>query len=412
MNQIMAGKHAARFGRRPNISSDAQVAAISHQANSKPEEQTATGILRRFAGFLTTFQSILFLAHYLFFITLVHAFNPAGRSIAPSLGVLLAVLSIAFLSATLLGFRYKGLAVRLYYTLAAVWLGTFNYLFIAACAWWLIYGLTALAQIPVSPQILAAVLFGSALATSVYGLINANWIRVKRLPVRLPNLPQSWRGRSLALVSDLHLGHVHNAGFASRIVRLINQELPSAVIIAGDLFDGTAIDAARATAPFKDIHAIYGTFFSEGNHEEFHDPQPFLSAIAKAGVRVLDKEKVDLDGLQLIGLPYRDATHTRHMQSVLARLNIDRTRASVLICHAPDRPAVAEEAGISLQLSGHTHGGQFIPYSWIATRIYRQFTHGLSRIGNLQVFTSFGAGTWGPPLRVGTYPEIIILRLQ
>jgi uncharacterized protein len=369
-------------------------------------------MLRRFAVFLTIFQTVLFLAHLLLYETLVVALAPLSSTAAKTLAVSLAILSISFLSSSLAGFRHHGPIIRFTYTVGAIWLGTFNYLFIASLAWWLIYGVAAIANVSVATPTLGIVLFGAALAISLFGVINANLIRVKRITVSLANLPQSWRGRSIALVSDLHLGHIHNSGFAARIVKLINRELPSTVIIAGDLFDGTAIDAERATAPFQDVHAIYGTFFSEGNHEEFRDPQPFLSAIAKAGMHILNKEIVDLDGLQLLGVPYRDATHTEHMASVLARMNIDKARASVLICHAPDRPAVAEEAGISLQVSGHTHGGQFLPYSWIASRIYRQFTHGLSRIGNLLVFTSYGAGTWGPPLRVGTSPEIVILRLE
>lgn len=369
-------------------------------------------MLRRFAVFLTFFQSVLFLAHLFVYETLLVAFAPLTSATTRILAISLAVLSISFMAASLAGFRRYGPVIRLTYTISAIWLGTFSFIFYASAAWWLCYGAATIANITIASRILGIILFGAALAVSLFGVINANWIRVKRVTVSLANLPQSWRGRSIALVSDLHLGHVRNSGFAARIVRLINRELPSAVIIAGDLFDGTAIDAERATAPFKNLQAIYGAFFSEGNHEEFNDTQAFLSAINKAGVRILNKEKVDLDGLQLLGVPYLDATHDGHLASVLTRMNIDRTRASVLICHAPDRPAVVEQAGILLQLSGHTHGGQFVPYSWIARKIYRQFTHGLSRIGNLQVFTSYGAGTWGPPLRVGTYPEIVVIRME
>jgi hypothetical protein len=96
--------------------------------------------------------------------------------------------------------------------------------------------------------------------------------------------------------------------------------------------------------------------------------------------------------------------------SVLYGLGLDRGRPSILVTHAPDHPQIAEAAGFSLQLSGHTHLGQFIPWSWIARRVYRQFVYGLSRIGKMQVFTSSGAGTWGPPLRLGSNPEIVVLQ--
>jgi uncharacterized protein len=129
-------------------------------------------------------------------------------------------------------------------------------------------------------------------------------------------------------------------------------------------------------------------------------------------VRVLSNEKVEVDGLQILGVPYRDAVHQGRFASVLHAMGLDRDRASVLLTHAPDHPEIAEAVGISLQLSGHTHLGQFVPWSWMARRVYRQFVYGLSRIGNMQVFTSSGAGTWGPPLRLGSNPEIVMLEFQ
>jgi uncharacterized protein len=368
-------------------------------------------VLKRFAVFLSVFQSTLFLAHYFLFETLVFAwgFGVAGTRI---LAIALAVLSVSFLGASLLAFRYYNVVIRTLYKVSAVWLGTFNYLFIAACAWWLIYGALSVAKVNFSPRVLTAVLFGLGLATSVYGVVNASWIRVKRITVRLAGLPDSWRGRTIALVSDLHLGNMRNAGFTRRIIRKITREKPAMALIAGDLFDGTPLDAVRAAAPLRELQAPLGTFFAEGNHEEFSSPAAFLSAIAKTGVRVLDNENVNVDGLQLIGVPYRHATHTEHFRGVLTKMGIDRQRASILLTHAPDCPQVAEEAGISLQVSGHTHRGQFFPFTWITARMYRQFVYGLSRIGGLQVYTSCGAGTWGPPLRVGSQPEIVIIRLE
>jgi len=373
-------------------------------------------VLKRFAVFLSVFQSVLFLAHYFLFETLVFAWGTPDRSLQLKLAIALAVLSICFLAASLLGFRYYNVVVRTLYKVSAVWLGTFSYLFMAACAWWLVYGALSLARIDFSPRALAEVLFGLALATSAYGVVNAGWTRVKRITVGLAGLPESWRGRIIALVSDLHLGNVRNAGFTRRIVRKIVREKPAMVLIAGDLFDGTPVDAERAAAPLAELmqesRVPLGAFFAEGNHEEFSSPAAFLAAIGKTGVRVLDNENVDVDGLQLIGVPYKHATHTEHFRSVLAKMGIDRRRASILLTHAPDRPQVAEEAGISLQVSGHTHRGQYFPFTWITARIYRQFVYGLSRIGSLQVYTSCGAGTWGPPLRVGSQPEIVMIRLE
>jgi predicted MPP superfamily phosphohydrolase len=133
---------------------------------------------------------------------------------------------------------------------------------------------------------------------------------------------------------------------------------------------------------------------------------------AAAGVRVLSNEMLEVDGLQIVGVPYRNAAHDGQLASVLDGIRLDRDRASVLLTHAPDHPEIAEAAGVSLQLSGHTHLGQFVPWTWMARRIYRQFVYGLSRIGGMQLFTSSGAGTWGPPLRLGSNPEIVMLEFR
>jgi predicted MPP superfamily phosphohydrolase len=255
-------------------------------------------------------------------------------------------------------------------------------------------------------------LFAAGTVAGLYGVFNASWTRITRTTVRLANLPEAWRGRKAALISDVHLGHVRNGSFLRRMVAKILREEPHAIFIAGDLFDGTAIDASLAAEPLNKLTAPFGVYFVAGNHEQFGDDSKYLRPIALAGVRVLNNEKVDVDGLQIVGVPYRNATRDTHLASVLKGVGLDRDRASILLVHAPDHPEIAEAAGVSLQLSGHTHLGQFIPWSWMARRMYRQFVYGLSRIGKMQVFTSSGAGTWGPPLRLGSNPEIVMLEFE
>jgi uncharacterized protein len=255
-------------------------------------------------------------------------------------------------------------------------------------------------------------LFGAAIVIGVAGVINASWTRITRTTVRLTNLPAAWRGRKAALISDVHLGHVRNGNFLRRMVAKILDEGPDAIFIAGDLYDGTAIDAHSAAAPLSKLTAPQGVYFVAGNHEQFGEDSKYLHAVKAAGVRVLNNEKVEADGLQIVGVPYRSATRGEHLASALKSVKIDRDRASILLLHAPDHPEIAEAAGVSLQLSGHTHLGQFVPWSWFARKIYRQFVYGLSRIGKMQVFTSSGAGTWGPPLRLGSNPEIVVLQFE
>jgi predicted MPP superfamily phosphohydrolase len=369
-------------------------------------------VRKRLIGLIAMIQFVLFLTHLFLYET--WTFSPAGSDIHETfwIKVALGFLSVSFVVASLFAFRYTNAALRALYRAAAVWTGLLTFLVVAAVSSWIIFGVSRFVGLDVNFHRIVELLFGAAVVAGLYGVFNAGWTRITRTTVRLANLPAAWRGRTAALISDVHLGHVRNGMFLRRLVAKILKEEPDAIFIAGDLYDGTAIDAGRAAEPLKQLTAPQGVYFVAGNHEQFGDDSKYLDAITAAGVRVLTNEKVEVDGLQIIGVPYRNAVRGGHFASVLHDIRLDRDRASVLLTHAPDHPQIAEAAGVSLQLSGHTHLGQFIPWSWMAQRIYRQFVYGLSRIGKMQVLTSSGAGTWGPPLRLGSNPEIVMLEFQ
>jgi uncharacterized protein len=366
---------------------------------------------KRLLRFIGIVQSVLFLAHYFLYQT--WAFSPAGGESPGTrwVGLGLGFLSVSFVAASVLAFRYSNAAVRGLYKVAAIWLGLLSFLFLGAVTSWIAFGVAKIAGWDMNFHRTAEILFAAGALTGLYGVLNASWTRVTRATVRLANLPDAWRGRTAALISDVHLGHVRNGNFLRRMVAKILQEAPDLIFIAGDLYDGTAIDAGRAAEPLNQLTAPHGVYFVAGNHEQFGDDSKYLHAISAAGVRVLSNEKVEVEGLQILGVPYRSAARG-NLASALDSIGLDRERASILLLHAPDHPEIAEAAGVSLQLSGHTHLGQFVPWSWMARRIYRQFVYGLSRIGKMQVFTSSGAGTWGPPLRLGSNPEIVMLQFE
>jgi predicted MPP superfamily phosphohydrolase len=364
---------------------------------------------KTFITFIAVVQIVLFLTHYFLYQTWTFRHVPAHPG---AVEATLGLLSISFVTASVLAFSYTSGPVRVLYKGAAAWMGFLSFLFLAALFSWVLLGIATLAGVGIDFHRMVEGLFALAVALGVYGIWNASWTRITRARVRLQNLPDAWRGRKAALISDVHLGHVRNRGFLQRLVGTVLREAPDLIFIAGDLFDGTAIDAAKAAEPLNRLTAPHGVFFVAGNHEQFGDDSKYLDAIAATGVRVLKNERVNVDGLQIVGVPYRDAATNGGLASVLRRLPLDPKRASILLTHAPDDPATAEALGFSLQLSGHTHLGQFIPWSWMARRIYRQFVYGLSRIGKMQVFTSSGAGTWGQPLRLGSNPEIVMLEFE
>lgn len=366
---------------------------------------------KRLVVFLSVIQSILFFAHFVLYKTWTIDLPAQASQERFWAGLVLGILSVSFVPASLLAFRFTNVFVRVFYRVAAVWVGLLSFLFLASLLTWVILGVASVAGAHLPFHSIAKMCFGLSSALGVWGVFNAGWTRITRARIRLENLPEVWRGRKAALISDIHLGHVRNGSFLRRMIVKILEEEPDAVFIAGDLYDGTAIDAHSAAAPLSELKAPHGVYFVAGNHEQFGDDSRYLTAVAAAGVRVLQNEKVDVEGLQIVGVPYNHAANGS-LASVLRRVPLDRDRASILLTHAPDHPEIAEAAGFSLQLSGHTHLGQFIPWSWFARRVYRQFVYGLSRIGKMQVFTSSGAGTWGPPLRLGSNPEIVMLQFE
>ena len=166
------------------------------------------------------------------------------------------LLSVSFVTASLLAFRYNNPLVRAFYRAAAVWVGWLTFLFFAVVCSWIIFAIERLAGLNPDFHRMVEVLFGAAILAGSYAVFNASWTRVTRATVQLANLPQAWRGRKAALISDLHLGPVRNGSFLRRIVAKILKEAPDAIFIAGDLYDGTAIDLARAAEPLNKLTAL------------------------------------------------------------------------------------------------------------------------------------------------------------
>ncbi len=321
-------------------------------------------------------------------------------------------LALAFIPTTILRFRSNHPALRIVYALCASWLGALNFAFFAALACRTAEIAASLCGWPLPRFALAAILFGLAAVATLYGLINANWLRVSRVTVRLPHLPEAWQGRTVALLTDLHLGPLSRAAFLGRVIARLRSLEPEAVFISGDLFDGPTIGLDRLVAPWAQYSPPRGTFYVTGNHDEFSERSLYLAPVRSVGIRVLNNEKTSVEGLQIVGVHDSEAGDPAQLREILRQAQIDRARPSILLSHRPVNLSVPQEEGISLQLSGHTHGGQMWPWNLLVSRLYSRAAAGLSRWGKMQVYTSNGTGTWGPPLRVGTRSEIVLIQFE
>lgn len=388
---------------------DAEVDARVPASQANPAE-AETGHRPPIAA-LVIIQGILFLAHWLIFHTVTSLWAvPAG--VARAMGVALMVLSVSFTVTTLLSMRFSNWAVAKLYTLASIWLGILNFLFWAACLFALVNGAIHLAGAVAYGTALMWVgrgLFAAASAAIVFGFINARVLRVRRVQIELPNLPESWRGRKALLITDLHLGNILGAGFARRVARLARRLDPAIVFIAGDLFDGSKADPEKLAAPLFEMAPPLGVYFSEGNHEGFGDAAAYKAVLRSGGFHVLESQAVEVDGVQVVGVSYGDSTYPLRLRTFLDGLGLGPEKPSILLNHVPNRLPIVEHTGVSLQLSGHTHLGQIYPFTWITRRAFGKYTYGLQRFGSLQVLTSSGVGTWGPPMRVGSSAEVVLI---
>jgi predicted MPP superfamily phosphohydrolase len=322
------------------------------------------------------------------------------------------ILSAMFSVSLLAGMRLASPLIKAIYRITAVWLGMLNYFLFAAFGCWIAHGLSKMFGLGLARPVMAAVFYGLAVLAGGYGLLNASWLRVTRVSVPLPNLPRAWQGREVVLMSDLHLGNIRGEGFMRRVVKKVMSLKPYAVFVSGDMFDGPKADYDRLVGPGRELSAPAGVYFVTGNHEEFTDRAKYIDAIERAGLRVLNNEKVTVEGLQIVGVHDREAGEPEQFRKILQDAAVDRHHASILLAHQPASLSIPEEAGISLQVSGHTHKGQFWPWSWVIFKVHGPFAYGLNRARNLLILTTSGAGTWGPPMRVGTKSEIVLIRLE
>jgi hypothetical protein len=248
---------------------------------------------------------------------------------------------------------------------------------------------------------------------STYGLWNAYHPRARNLTVRIKNLPPAWRGRKVVQLSDLHLGYILRARFASRLVAMVNAERPDLVAITGDLFDGANGKLADLVAPLKTLQAPLGIYFVTGNHETYLGVERACAALRTTPVRILADETVVIEGLRVIGISYPEPGHPKDFARVIAKLRgFDPDLPSLLLYHSPTHVAEAKAAGVSLQLCGHAHHGQILPIQFISRLVYGRYYHGLHTEGDYTLYASSGAGTWGPTIRTGNHPEIAVIRLE
>ena len=241
---------------------------------------------------------------------------------------------------------------------------------------------------------------------------------IVEIKIPVVDLPLALHGFSIAQISDVHVGPTIKRGFVEGIVRRVNELKADMIAVTGDLVDGSVLQLSAHTAPLAGLTARHGAFFVTGNHEYYSGERAWTEEIRRLGLRVLKNEHVVLkhDGASLIlaGVTDYSAHHFDPAQrsdpeAALRGAPID-AGAKVLLAHQPSSAMAAANAGFDVQISGHTHGGQFWPWN-LFIHFFQPFSSGLHRLKNLWIYVSRGTGYWGPPNRFGVPSEITRIRL-
>ncbi len=257
-----------------------------------------------------------------------------------------------------------------------------------------------------------------AVAITLVGYMNARRrARVITIEVPIAGLPAPLHGFSIAQITDLHVGATIKRNYVERIVEAVNALDADMIAVTGDMVDGSVGRLAPHTEPLGRLTARHGTFFVTGNHEYYSGAHAWIEEMKRLGLAVLLNEHVVIehDGAELViaGVTDLSAHHfvaSHRSDPIRAVAGAPLSSIKVLLAHQPRTALAAAKAGYHLQLSGHTHGGQFFPWNYVV-KLFQPFTTGLYRLDELWLYVSRGTGYWGPPKRFGAPSEITHLRL-
>ena len=273
---------------------------------------------------------------------------------------------------------------------------------------------------PALPLWSAVAAVALALLVSLLGYWNARRVaRVVDVEVPIAGLPAALDGFTIAQLSDIHVGPTIKRPYLQRIVERTNTLGADAIALTGDLVDGKVPELSEHTAPLGSLRAPHGVYVVTGNHEYYAGAHAWIDELRRLGLRVLLNEHVAIerDGATLVlagvtdfSAGHFDPAHRSDPIAALAGAPADAA-VRVLLAHQPRSAAAAAEAGFDLQLSGHTHGGQFLPWN-LFVPMQQPYVAGLHRHRNMWVYVSRGTGYWGPPKRFGAPSEITRIRLR
>jgi predicted MPP superfamily phosphohydrolase len=339
---------------------------------------------------------IFLIINYVIFYGLSSLFNLPQNAIYY---IILIVVAFSHPISILLLRFYSNILVRILYAASAAWLGTSAYLLIAFAIYLL---LGSLIKLPT--QTTGSILIITALIISVYAVFNVTRLKVKEINIPLNGIKENIR---TVQISDVHIGPIRKKGFVKNMVDKIIGLKPDIVFITGDIFDGSSKLDLNILEDFKRIKVPI--LFIMGNHDFYQGYDEVSQYMKVAHINILYNQVCQFRDVQILGVPF--SWSRKYLEETLKQIEFDKNKPTILLYHLPREFEAAKEAGIDLQLSGHTHAGQFYPFN-LFVKLMFPYIRGLYENDGSYLYVSQGTGTLGPPMRLGSRCEITLINLE
>ena len=262
------------------------------------------------------------------------------------------------------------------------------------------------------------VFVGSFAALGVGAVSALRGPSVRRVDIPITGLDPGLAGLRIVQISDLHVGPIIGRRYVRRVVRMANDLAPDLIVLTGDIVDGSVARLAQDVAPLSELRPVRKAYLVLGNHDYYSGALPWIEHFRSLGLQVLlnEHETIEHGGARLVLGGVTDPAARRTDPGQLPRPDLASAPGEgrvfrLLLAHNPGLAPLGAKAGFDLQLSGHTHAGQFFPWTLAVRLVHSHHVAGLSREGRMWVYVSAGTGSWGPPIRFGTEPELTLLRL-
>lgn len=332
----------------------------------------------------------------------------------------LVVMSFAFTVAMPLSMKlhkYQRL-IDMYVHASSLWLGSIAifFLVIAVSA-----GITLILDalhVDYSYHLVGEYTFGVALLLNILSLWNTYHLHKRTYKVADPRVPKNWHESKIVMIADVHIGRIRTEKWVQKVVAAINLESPDIVLIVGDLYDGPEVATVQYQDLLAQIHATRGVFFVNGNHEKYGDLSSFKDSVRGAGITILEDASSVIDGLEFVGIDYRTeelydmVPGTQGIYEVISKIRTS-PYPKIYLKHIPmNLNQIATDQNAILSVHGHTHRGQMFPFNFVTSIMYKGYDYGHKKYMNTHIITTSGAGSWGPPQRLYSQTEYVVITLH